>query len=373
MTRFSYILLLFSTLFGVFSCNKTGSEPVSVVPENLTLTVDNLNDGSGQIIVTAKADNAFSYELYPNEKNGADPVVDKSGNLEYRYSTSGDYTIEVRAVGNAGDYISDTEDISVNVDGSLIIPSTGYTTPESYAGMTLIWQDEFSGETVDNSNWTFEIGRGSNGWGNNELQYYTEDNAYILNDYLVIEAKEEPFNGSAYTSSRMITQNKFDFTYGRVDIRAALPYGQGIWPALWMLGDNISTVGWPQCGEVDVMELIGGGEGRDDTVYGTLHWDDNGHVCTCDQGTDYTISSGIFADEFHVFTISWDANTIQWYVDDVPYKTVDITPAELSEFHKNFFFIFNVAVGGNWPGNPDASTQFPQRMIVDYVRVFQDN
>ena len=258
-------------------------------------------------------------------------------------------------------------------DPEVTIPTTGYTTPESYAGMTLIWQDEFTGDVVNEDFWTFEIGNGSSGWGNNELQYYRKENTYIKEENLVIEAKQEFFSGSNYTSSRMITKDKFDFQYGRVDIRAALPKGQGIWPALWMLGANFSEVGWPYCGEIDIMEMVGG-SGRENTVHGTLHWDNNGsYACTCEQGNSYTLNSGTFADEYHVFSITWDETAISWYVDDTIYKTVDITPAALSEFRDNFFFIFNVAVGGNWPGSPNSTTVFPQRMIVDYVRVFQEN
>ena len=248
----------------------------------------------------------------------------------------------------------------------------GYTTPTSYDGYTLAWQDEFSGATLS-GDWTHEIGTGSNGWGNNELQYYRKENTSMVDGFLVITAKKESFGGRSYTSSRIITQGNQSFQYGRIDIRALLPQGQGIWPALWMLGDSFSTVGWPACGEIDIMEKIGG-EGNENEVHGTLHWDNNGsHACTCEQGNQYTLSNGIFADEFHVFTIIWDANAIKWYVDDQLYKTVDITPAALSEFHQKFFFIFNVAVGGNWPGSPDNTTQFPQRMIVDYVRVFNKN
>ncbi|MTI21328.1 glycoside hydrolase family 16 protein [Fulvivirga sp. RKSG066] len=246
----------------------------------------------------------------------------------------------------------------------------GYSTPLSYPDYTLAWNDEFEGTSLS-SDWTHEIGTGSNGWGNNELQYYREENTTVTDGYLFIEAKKESFGGRQYTSSRIITENKQEFKYGRIDIRALLPKGQGLWPALWMLGANFRTVGWPKCGEIDIMEMIGG-QGRENNVFGTLHWEENGsRACTCGQGSGYTLSSGTFSDEFHVFTIIWDANQIQWFVDDELFKTIDITPADLSEFQEEFFFIFNVAVGGDLPGNPDASTQFPQRMIVDYVRVFQ--
>ena len=186
---------------------------------------------------------------------------------------------------------------------------------------------------------------------------------------LTITAKEESYNGQDYTSSRIKTQGLRSFKYGRVDIRAALPYGKGLWPALWMLGDNITTIGWPNCGEIDIMELIGGGTFNDKTIYGTIHWDDSGTHAS--YGGSKSLSSGTFADEFHVFSLIWDSSSIQFLLDDVVYRTADITPAGLSEFHENFFFIFNVAVGGNWPGDPDATTVFPQKMYVDYVRVFQ--
>lgn len=189
--------------------------------------------------------------------------------------------------------------------------------------------------------------------------------------HLIITAKKETFNDAAYTSSRIITKDKQSFQYGRIDIRAVLPKGQGIWPALWMLGANISSVPWPGCGEIDIMEMVGGSGNRDKTVYGTLHWDNAGsHACTCgDDG--FTLPSGIFADEFHVFSIVWNANAITWYVDNVQFHQIDITPANMSEFDAPHFLIFNIAVGGNWPGSPDASTVFPQRLIVDYIRVFQ--
>jgi beta-glucanase (GH16 family) len=170
----------------------------------------------------------------------------------------------------------------------------------------------------------------------------------------------------------MITKGKFDFKYGRVDVRAVLPKGQGLWPAIWMLGSNISSVGWPACGEIDIMEMIGGTTEREKTVFGTLHWDFNGnHACTCDK-PGYTLSAGSLHDRFHVFSITWDQNFITWYVDDVQFNKIDVTPVTLNEFHSNFFFILNVAVGGNWPGNPDGNTQFPQRMFIDYIRVFQN-
>lgn len=243
----------------------------------------------------------------------------------------------------------------------------GYTTPETYPGYNLVWQDEFNGTAIDASNWVHELG--NSGWGNNELQNYTArpENSFISNGKLVIEAKQESLGGAPYTSARMKTQGLREFQYGRIDIRAKLPTGKGIWPALWMLGENIGTVGWPKCGEIDIMEIIGS---EPATLHGTVHWDNNGNYANYGQST--TLPSGTFADEYHVFTITWDDQFIRWFLDDVEYNVIDITPVGLSEFHNEFFFLFNIAVGGNWPGSPDGTTVFPQQMKVDYVRVFQE-
>jgi beta-glucanase (GH16 family) len=234
----------------------------------------------------------------------------------------------------------------------------------------LVWSEEFNYTGLpDPSKWNFETGGG--GWGNNELQYYTdsESNAYVDNGVLTITAREEQVGGRDYTSARITTQGKFDVKYGRIEARIKLPYGQGIWPAFWMLGANFSQVGWPMCGEIDIMEMVGG-PNRDNTCHSTIHWDNNGQHA--EYGQSYTLPSGIFADNFHVFGITWNAQQIRGYVDDVEYFVADITPAELSEFQNNFFLILNVAVGGNWPGSPDETTEFPQTMQVDWIRVYQN-
>jgi beta-glucanase (GH16 family) len=259
----------------------------------------------------------------------------------------------------------------VSIDEAINIPSMGYTTPVSYGGMALVWSDEFDGENLNATDWTFETGNGSGGWGNNELQFYRSENTSLVDGNLIITARKESYMGSNYTSSRIKTQDKKVFQYGRVDIRAVLPKGQGIWPALWMLGNNISSVGWPSCGEIDIMEMVGGSN-RENTVYGTAHWDEGGHACNCDGDHGYTLTSGTFNDKFHVFSLVWTDTALTWYVDDVQFAALDITTEVRSELKEESFFIFNVAVGGNWPGNPDATTIFPQRMIVDYIRFFQN-
>ncbi len=232
----------------------------------------------------------------------------------------------------------------------------------------LVWSDEFDGPSIDYNNWTREIGGG--GWGNNELQYYTisDANAYIENGVLVIKAIKENYSGYQYTSARLKTQGKRFFKYGKIEARIKMPFGKGIWPAFWMLGENITSVGWPKCGEIDIAELVGGGNG-DRTIYGTAHWDDNGHTSN---GGNYYITGQIFADAFHIFSITWDTKKIVWYVDGIQYHSLDITPSTLSEMHKDFFILLNVAVGGNWPGYPNSSTVFPQTMEIDYVRVYEN-
>jgi len=184
----------------------------------------------------------------------------------------------------------------------------GYTTPDSYPNMTLVWSDEFNGSSLSQGNWSYETGGG--GWGNNELQSYREgtNNATVADGRLVIEAKQE--NGN-YTSARIVTRGKQSFKYGRVDIRARLPQGQGIWPALWMLGESFTTVGWPACGEIDIMELVGHQPNR---VHGTVHWQNEGSHA--DYGDHITLNSGTFSDEFHVFSIIWDSQQIKWYMND---------------------------------------------------------
>lgn len=245
----------------------------------------------------------------------------------------------------------------------------GYTTPDSYAGMTLVWQDEFNGSQIDPDSWTHELG--NSGWGNNELQNYTASsaNSYLSDGKLIIEAREENSGGSQYSSARIITAGKREFAFGRIDIRAKLPEGQGIWPAIWMLGANFFTNGWPSCGEVDIMELVGHEPG---IVHGTAHWGPQGSP-SINNGNAYSLGGPKFSEAFHVFTIIWESNRLRWYVDDNLFFT--LTQSEVGSpypFNDAFFFILNIAVGGNWPGSPDASTVFPQRMFIDYIRVFQE-
>ena len=225
----------------------------------------------------------------------------------------------------------------------------------------LVWADEFTnGISPD---WVFETGTGSGGWGNAELQYYRRENATVQNGMLRITAREENFGGSAYTSARMKTQGTKSWKYGRVEARIAVPSSMGLWPAFWMLGDNISSVGWPSCGEIDIMEHVN----DDSDIHGTIHWDANGTYANYGGSTTTNVPA------FHVYSIEWDASAIRWYLDGNQYHEVSIANGAngTSEFHENFFILLNMAVGGQWPGYNIDNGALPATMQVDYVRVYQ--
>ncbi|NNE43198.1 MAG: glycoside hydrolase family 16 protein [Gemmatimonadetes bacterium] len=242
---------------------------------------------------------------------------------------------------------------------------------EAVSEDTLVWWDEFDGpadQLPDPAKWTFDVGTG---WGNNQLEYDTDRAENVSldgNGHLAIVAREEMFLGSNYTSGRIKTQDLFAHTRGRFEARIRLPVGQGLWPAFWLLGDNFPEVGWPACGEIDIMEYRGQ---RPREVSGAVHGP--GYSGGASLGGAYTLPSGNFNEGFHVFAIEWSENRIIWYVDDVPYQSV--TPDDLPSgspwvYDHPFFILLNVAVGGNFVGSPDASTTFPQTMLVDYVRVY---
>ena len=230
----------------------------------------------------------------------------------------------------------------------------------------LVWADEFDGTTLDLQKWTHQTGGG--GWGNNELQHYRPENTTLENGLLKISAKRENFSGNAYTSSRIRSINKGDFTYGRMEARIKLPYGQGIWPAFWMMPTDDKYGSWPKSGELDIMEFIGREPKK---IYGTIHfgpeWPNNKS-----SGGSYDAYREDFSKEYHIYAVEWEPNEIRWYIDDFLYSTkrpTDVAP-ERWPFDQRFHFILNLAVGGTWPGSPDGSTVFPQVLEVDYVRVY---
>lgn len=363
------LINIVALVFILVACNK--EEPINDVklPSNLQTTIEK-EEGLVNITATADAANFYSFMFY--EGSDSTYIQSSDGVESYTFETSGTHTIRSQAHASEEAFIEKTETVDIFIDpgfqGEKPSIDSGYTTPLDYPDYTLVWNDEFEGNSLS-SDWVHETGNGDWGWGNNELQYYRSENTSVEDGVLTITAKKQSFGGYSYTSSRIKTQGFQSFKYGRVDIRAAVPYSQGIWPALWMLGDNITSVGWPACGEIDIMELIGGEGFNDRTVHGTIHWDQNGSHA--EYGGSNSLSSGLFAESFHVFSIIWDENEIRWLRDDIQYNVADITPEAMSEFHENFFFIFNVAVGGNWPGDPDETTIFPQHLYVDYIRVFQ--
>ena len=241
----------------------------------------------------------------------------------------------------------------------------------------LVWSDEFNSpkvSRVDSTKWVFDVG--GDGWGNHELEYYTNrpENAHIEDGNLVIKARAEKYSGPNkvtrnFTSARLKSQGKFSQAYGRFEARIKVPAGQGMWPAFWMMGDDIDKVGWPSCGEVDIMENVGK---EPSTVRGSIH----GPGFTGEQiEAHYSLFNGKkFADDFHVFAVEWEPSVIRFYVDADLYVTRsrrDLRPGQRWVFDHPFFLLLNVAVGGDWPGPPDASTNFPQSMLVDYVRVYR--
>jgi beta-glucanase (GH16 family) len=259
--------------------------------------------------------------------------------------------------------------------GTLIPPPTltpttaPSPTPAAWdvAGWNSVWHDEFDGAELDRSNWTFDIG--GNGWGNAEWEAYTDkpENVRVEDGMLVITAIEDPSlpAGRPYSSARIKTQGLHSWKYGRIEARIKLPYGQGIWPAFWMLGDN--NKGWPASGEIDILEHIGK---EPNTIHGTVHAP--GYFGGSGVTASFEVPEGTLKNDFHVYAIEWEENEIRWYFDDQEY--FKLTPADVPDawiFDHEFFIIMNLAVGGRWPGYPDDTTVFPQQMLVDYVRVYQ--
>jgi beta-glucanase (GH16 family) len=228
---------------------------------------------------------------------------------------------------------------------------------------SLLWSDEFNYSGLpDSTKWGNEVGF----IRNNELQYYTKrriENSVVKDGNLLIIGRQEPYKEANYTSASINTLGKYSFQYGKVEARIKLPVGQGMWPAFWMMGDNIPAVGWPKCGEIDIMEHIN----NELKAYGTAHWDNSGHVQS---------GGNTYADvtDWHVYSIEWNQDSIRWFFDGNRYWGVSIKNYEndTQEFHKPFYLLLNLAIGGTWPKNPDATTIFPDTMYVDYVRVYQE-
>lgn len=249
-----------------------------------------------------------------------------------------------------------------DLGGNTYVPPAKHadTTTADTTNYTLVWSDEFNGNSVDTSKWNFETGYLN---VNQEEEYYQASNATVANGMLMITAQNQSMGGHPFTSARMNTANKFSATYGKIEARMKLPVGAGLWPAFWMLGTNINTVSWPACGEIDIMEHID----TDSLIYGTMHWSANG------QATQYGLNLPSSPSEWHVYSVTWDASNIKWYVDNTLYATGYIADNYNSTgaFHLPFYIILNLAVGGSWPGSYVDTSKLPATMYVDYVRVYQ--
>jgi beta-glucanase (GH16 family) len=342
MKSVAVFLLVFSMLLD--SCNKKSSSGTPVVtPSNLTINAVVSNDSSGNVAFTASATNAVKYDFQFGNYVSQNDVA---GNITYKYPFSGVYTVTVTAKSAGGQTIS--KSITVNVAVALI----------------LVWSDEFDTTgSPDPSKWGFDIGTGSGGWGNNELEYYTnrQANAVISNGTLKIIAQKEVYNGSSYTSARMLSNNLYSFKYGKIDVRAKLPASTGTWPAIWMLGNNLATVGWPACGEIDIMEQNGS---QKSTIYGTMHYPTQAGQYGDGSTTMITTASSAF----HIYSALWTPSSIQLSVDGVAYYTLSNSPG--LPFNQPFFIILNVAMGGNFGGTVDPAFTIDS-MEVDYVHVYQ--
>lgn len=256
---------------------------------------------------------------------------------------------------------------------TLVIPTGGYEADTAYEGYHLVWSDEFNQASLLASDWSFENGDGCPnlcGWGNNELEYYTSSNQnlFFRDGNMIVRALKESYGGKSYTSARIKTQSKRTFRFGRIDIRAVMPVGRGIWPAFWLMPQESVHGPWPTSGELDMMEYLGHEPSK---IYGTVHFGPGPGSTNISRSTVF--DQGRLDQAFHLYSLVWKQDTIQWLLDDKVYST--ITKVDLGAntypFNEDFYFIINLAVGGNWPGSPDQSTVFPQHLIVDYIRFYQ--
>lgn len=290
-------------------------------------------------------------------------------------TTALNYDPEATVDDGSCDYLGCTDSTAVNYDPLATIDDGNCVPPqEILPGWELVWNDEFNALEIDTNKWTHE--NWWPGYVNNELQSYSDDpsNSFLADGALsIVVRRASPFdpNNPAYSSARMHTSGKGDWTYGRFEIRARLPMGRGLWPAIWMMPTESIYGPWPVSGEIDIMELLGH---EPNVVHGTLHYGDY-YPNHSSAGTHFRLTTGDFSEAFHTFALEWEAGEIRWYVDDQLYQTRTSWFSAGGDwpapFDQDFHMILNVALGGDWPGNPDQSTLFPQTMQVDYVRVFQ--
>ncbi|MEJ2005429.1 MAG: family 16 glycosylhydrolase, partial [Cyclobacteriaceae bacterium] len=384
MKLLSTIILLSAILVAMQACSDDdGGKATNITGFSFDISSVEEGDTENSIMITVTANGslgeavAVPYKIEEWTATANEDFMPASGDLTFSESSP---TAQIPLTILGDEYFELNEEVRItltsqsgNISRNINIrndddmaaieeDNLGYYTPDVYPSMEMVWADEFNGDMLNESDWNYELGDGCDqgicGWGNQELQVYTNDeqNIHLEEGRLIITARK--ITNSDFTSSRITTQDKQEIQFGRIDIRAKLPKGQGIWPALWMLGANINDVSWPACGEVDIMELVGH---EPEKVHGTVHYESGGYQTT---SSSYSLSNGDFSDQFHVFTLVWDVDQITWYVDNRPIKTFLRPSNQNYPFNAPFFFIFNVAVGGLWPGNPDATTVFPQTLEV---------
>ena len=338
----TYILMPILALFSACSKDSAGGNPPNPVPTNLTFVAVVSAQNNGNVDFTATASNAATYEF--DFGNGAFQTV-PSGKVTYRYPSAGNYAVKVTAK-NGTSSINKTINITVTIT------------------QAMVWADEFNvNGAPDAAKWNYDIGTGSGGWGNQESQYYTSrpENVIVEGGVLKIKAIRENYMGSTFTSARLKTQGKFDFKYGKVEVRAKVPGGVGTWAAAWALGSKSTTVGWPACGEIDIMEHLGREINK---VYGTLHYP--GRSGGNADGNTKMIQNA--TTEFHVYSTEWSASSIKILVDGL--LVHEVPNSNAIPFNHNFFLIVNLAMGGNFGGAIDPAVN-GGTLEVDYIRVYQ--
>jgi PKD repeat protein len=339
----TYILILLVALFTSCSKNNDGVDNSADKPANLAITPTVSTDNSGTVTFAVTADNAVAYEF--DFGNGYFQNS-TTGNVTYKYPVAGTYTVKVTAKSSSGKVTVRSIQVSIS------------------ASEALFWADEFDKNGApDPGKWGYDIGN-NNGWGNNELEYYTNrsDNVVVSNGTLKINLKKEDYSGFGYTSGRILTKGKFAFKYGRVEVKAKLPAGVGTWPAIWALGSNIDTAPWPACGEIDIMEHVGK---QQNTIFSTMHYP--GHYGG--GGVGGTTLNPTASTEFHVYSMDWTPTTMKFAIDGKEFYTFDNSADK--PFNQNFFLILNLAMGGNFGGPAVDASLTNATMEVDYVRVYK--